>query len=277
LELPIRQTDLSGRLHDPGARPARGQGGASAEGSHLALEQQRRRQFILIAERYWVVLGSLPVAQPADRLAKACGGQGPEQSPGGAREEGAVRRQRASGRTEDDPGRDVGGVEKRGQRKGGDALPWQARRDRPGGLTSPPDRRGDTGERRPHLPDSKGDRGRTVPAAAEVTYTVCTSFMATQTIALLVQAAGTILLFVVLLLLYRKFRRPAFLDWIASWGFFLVATGLLPAVRDSLEQPEARQIPLFALNVAMLTHVFFLIRGVQRFRSERGASRPVEM
>src|SRR5215470_17035747 len=101
--------------------------------------------------------------------------------------------------------------------------------------------------------------------------------MATQSIALLVQAAGTILLFVVLLLLYRKFRRPAFLDWIASWGFFLVGTGLLPAVRDSLEQPEARQIPLFALNVAMLTHVFFLIRGVQRFRSERSSSRPVEM
>ncbi len=91
--------------------------------------------------------------------------------------------------------------------------------------------------------------------------------MGTQTVALLVQAAGTILLFVVLLLLYRKFRRPAFLDWIASWGFFLVGTGLLPAVRDSLNQTEARQIPLFAVNVAMLAHVFFLVRGVQRFRS----------
>jgi diguanylate cyclase (GGDEF)-like protein len=101
--------------------------------------------------------------------------------------------------------------------------------------------------------------------------------MGTQTVALLVQAAGTILLFVVLLLLYRKFRRPAFLDWIASWGFFLIGTGLLPAVRDSLNQTEASQIPLFAVNVAMLAHVFFLVRGVQRFRSERGSSRPVEM
>ena len=101
--------------------------------------------------------------------------------------------------------------------------------------------------------------------------------MGTQTVALLVQAAGTILLFAVLLLLYRKFRRPAFLDWIASWGFFLIGTGLLPTVRDSLSQTEARQIPLFAVNVAMLAHVYFLVRGVQRFRSERGSSRPVEM
>ncbi|HKD18722.1 MAG TPA: GGDEF domain-containing protein [Thermoanaerobaculia bacterium] len=101
--------------------------------------------------------------------------------------------------------------------------------------------------------------------------------MGTQTVALLVQAAGTILLFAVLLLLYRKFRRPAFLDWIASWGFFLVGTGLLPAVGDALRQPEARQIPQFAVNVAMLAHVYFLVRGVRRFRSERGSSRPVEM
>jgi diguanylate cyclase (GGDEF)-like protein len=101
--------------------------------------------------------------------------------------------------------------------------------------------------------------------------------MGTQTVALLVQAAGTILLFIVLLLLYRKFRRPAFLDWIASWGFFLIGTGLLPTVRDTASPPEPQQIPLFAVNVAMLAHVFFLVRGVQRFRSERGSSRPVEM
>ena len=44
---------------------------------------------------------------------------------------------------------------------------------------------------------------------------------------LVVQAAGTVLLFVVFLLLYRKFRRPAFLDWIASWGFFLASLVLL--------------------------------------------------
>ena len=46
--------------------------------------------------------------------------------------------------------------------------------------------------------------------------------MQTYLFSLVVQAAGTVLLFVVFLLLYRTFRRPAFLDWIASWGFFLI-------------------------------------------------------
>ncbi|HTR03861.1 MAG TPA: GGDEF domain-containing protein [Thermoanaerobaculia bacterium] len=101
--------------------------------------------------------------------------------------------------------------------------------------------------------------------------------MDTQPFALLVQAAGTILLFIVLLLLYRKFRRPAFLDWIASWGFFLAGLALLWAVRASGGPGESRVIPAFALNVAMLAHVFFLLRGVRRFRDERATSRPVDM
>ncbi len=101
--------------------------------------------------------------------------------------------------------------------------------------------------------------------------------MATQPFALLVQAAGTILLFVVLLLLYRKFRRPAFLDWIASWGFFLAGLALLWALRAAGGPAEGRQISVFALNVAMLGHLFFLLRGVYRFRSERAESRPAEM
>lgn len=101
--------------------------------------------------------------------------------------------------------------------------------------------------------------------------------MTTIPFAVLVQAAGTILLFVVLLLLYRKFRRPAFLDWIASWGFFLIGLGLLGAIRIGEGVADARQIPVFILNVAMLAHVFFLLRGVQRFRRERATSRPAEM
>lgn len=101
--------------------------------------------------------------------------------------------------------------------------------------------------------------------------------METQPFALLVQAAGTILLFIVLLLLYRKFRRPAFLDWIASWGFFLAGLGLLWSIRRFSEPPESRLIPMFALNVAMLAHVFFLIRGIRRFRDQRAPSRPVDM
>ena len=40
---------------------------------------------------------------------------------------------------------------------------------------------------------------------------------------LLVQSAGTALLFVVFVLLYQKIRRRAFIDWIASWAFLLVS------------------------------------------------------
>jgi diguanylate cyclase (GGDEF)-like protein len=98
-----------------------------------------------------------------------------------------------------------------------------------------------------------------------------------QVLALLVQAAGTVLLFVVFLLLYRKFRRPAFLDWIASWGFFLASIGLQWVILNSGGPDVARRIPLFGLNLALLAHVFFLLRGVSRFRRERGGSRPVEI
>ncbi len=98
-----------------------------------------------------------------------------------------------------------------------------------------------------------------------------------EVLALLVQAAGTVLLFVVFLLLYRKFRRPAFLDWIGSWGFFLASIGLQWVLLHSGVPDAARRIPLFGLNLALLAHVFFLLRGVSRFRRERGASRPVEI
>ena len=55
--------------------------------------------------------------------------------------------------------------------------------------------------------------------------------MDTYLFSLLVQAAGTVLLFIVFLLLYQKFRRPAFLDWIASWGFFLASIGVLAVLQ----------------------------------------------
>ncbi len=91
---------------------------------------------------------------------------------------------------------------------------------------------------------------------------------------LLVQAAGTVLLFIVFLLLYRKFRRPAFLDWIASWGSFLLGVGILSFSGGA---QTGRRLPLFALEIAMLTHVFFLLRGVRRFRRQAAGSRPAEM
>src|SRR5262249_21604901 len=97
--------------------------------------------------------------------------------------------------------------------------------------------------------------------------------MDTYLFSLLVQAAGTVLLFIVFLLLYQKFRRPAFLDWIASWGFFLASIGML-----AVSQAEGwRKIALPVLEVALLGHVFFLLRGVWRFRRQESVSRPVEM
>ncbi len=92
---------------------------------------------------------------------------------------------------------------------------------------------------------------------------------------LVVQAAGTVLLFVVFLLLYRKFRRPAFLDWIASWGFFLASLVLLGIVQASTAQ-EFR-LGLLGLTSALMAHVYFLLRGVWRFRQQQPESRPVEM
>jgi diguanylate cyclase (GGDEF)-like protein len=97
--------------------------------------------------------------------------------------------------------------------------------------------------------------------------------MDTYLFSLLVQAAGTILLFIVFLLLYQKFRRPAFLDWIASWGFFLASIAVL-----AVTQSESwRKIALPVLEVALLGHVFFLLRGVWRFRRQEAESRPVEL
>jgi diguanylate cyclase (GGDEF)-like protein len=92
---------------------------------------------------------------------------------------------------------------------------------------------------------------------------------------LLVQAAGTVLLFVVFLLLYRKFRRPPFLDWIISWACFLASLFLLWFVRAPLGEPP--RLLLLAQVAAMMGHVFFLLRGVWRFRDERSVSHPMEM
>jgi diguanylate cyclase (GGDEF)-like protein len=92
---------------------------------------------------------------------------------------------------------------------------------------------------------------------------------------LLVQAAGTVLLFVVFLLLYRKFRRPAFLDWIASWGFFLAGLALLWLILSP--RAGASRFALLLMISTMFGHVYFLLRGVWRFRNEKAKTRPVEM
>ena len=99
--------------------------------------------------------------------------------------------------------------------------------------------------------------------------------MQTYLFSLVVQAAGTVLLFVVFLLLYRKFRRPAFLDWIASWGCFLIGLVLWGLTLAPIVTPS--RPALLALVLALLAHVFFLLRGVWRYRQPQSVSRPAEM
>ena len=82
---------------------------------------------------------------------------------------------------------------------------------------------------------------------------------------LLVQSAGTALLFIVFVLLYQKIKRKAFLDWIASWAFLLAglsALVLLPYFGPSRGF-------FFFVHACLLSHVLFLLRGARRFRDER--------
>jgi diguanylate cyclase (GGDEF)-like protein len=90
---------------------------------------------------------------------------------------------------------------------------------------------------------------------------------------LLVQSAGTALLFLVFVLLYQKIRRRAFLDWIASWAFLLAsltAVFLLPYF--------GRQRAYFVvIHACVLAHALLLLRGVRRFRDERVRSSRLEL
>ncbi|HEX5134110.1 MAG TPA: GGDEF domain-containing protein [Thermoanaerobaculia bacterium] len=82
---------------------------------------------------------------------------------------------------------------------------------------------------------------------------------------LLVQSAGTALLFIVFVLLYQKIRRRAFLDWIASWAFLfasLTSLFLLPFLGQQWWF-------IFFLHACVLAHALLLLRGVRRFRDER--------
>ena len=90
---------------------------------------------------------------------------------------------------------------------------------------------------------------------------------------LLIQAAGTVLLFLLFLLLYKKIRRRAFLDWIASWAFLLCGLVLelaLPMVAET-------RTFVFLLHIALLAHILFLLRGVRRFRDERAGTGAYEL
>lgn len=90
---------------------------------------------------------------------------------------------------------------------------------------------------------------------------------------LLVQSAGTALLFIVFVLLYQQIKRRAFLDWIASWAFLLgglSALVLLPYIGPSRGF-------FFFVHACLLSHVLFLLRGARRFRDERLRSSRFEL
>lgn len=90
---------------------------------------------------------------------------------------------------------------------------------------------------------------------------------------LLVQSAGTALLFLAFVLLYQKIRRKAFLDWIASWAFLLVGLSTLVL----LPQFGPSRGLFFFVHACLLTHVLFLLRGARRFRDERLRSNRLEL
>ncbi len=92
--------------------------------------------------------------------------------------------------------------------------------------------------------------------------------------ALLIQAAGTLLLFLLFLLLYRKIRRRAFLDWIASWAFLFAGLSLQFGMRWL---PEASRLLSLLMNTALLLHVVFLLRGTRRFRNPAARSSAAEL
>jgi diguanylate cyclase (GGDEF)-like protein len=88
-------------------------------------------------------------------------------------------------------------------------------------------------------------------------------------LSLLIQAAGTGLLFVLFLLVYQKIRLRALLEWIASWAFLLAGLALLwfaPVLG------RGRSL-LFLNHAALLLHAFFLLRGIRRLRNNKAASR----
>jgi diguanylate cyclase (GGDEF)-like protein len=92
--------------------------------------------------------------------------------------------------------------------------------------------------------------------------------------ALLIQAAGTLLLSSLFLLLYRKIRRRAFLDWIASWALLFVGLSLQFFLN---RMPEASRGLYLLMDAALLGHVFFLVRGTRRFRNPAARSSVLEL
>ncbi len=84
-------------------------------------------------------------------------------------------------------------------------------------------------------------------------------------LSLLIQAAGTGLLFFLFLLVHQKIHLRALLDWIASWGFLLAGLAV-PWFAPVLGRGPSI---LFLKNATLLLHAFFLLRGIRRLRNEK--------
>jgi diguanylate cyclase (GGDEF)-like protein len=84
---------------------------------------------------------------------------------------------------------------------------------------------------------------------------------------LLIQAAGTGLLLILFVLVYRKIRLRALLEWIASWACLLsglAAFWLTPFLGNS------RNIVIVTHGL-FLAHALFLFRGIRRLRGQKGS------
>ena len=83
---------------------------------------------------------------------------------------------------------------------------------------------------------------------------------------LLIQAAGTALLLALFVLVYRRIRLPALLEWLVSWAFLLVGLGVLSVIPNAVSDRRL----LFVHHAALLAHALFLLRGIGRLRDPRG-------
>lgn len=83
---------------------------------------------------------------------------------------------------------------------------------------------------------------------------------------LLIQAACTGLLLVLFVLVYQKIRLAALREWIASWACLLAGLAVYWLV-----PPSERTFNIVLANhAALLSHAFFLLRGIRSLRNGKG-------
>jgi diguanylate cyclase (GGDEF)-like protein len=93
--------------------------------------------------------------------------------------------------------------------------------------------------------------------------------MAIYQLSLLIQGAASGLLLLLFLLVYRKIRLRALLQWILSWACLLAALGFVWFAPP----PEYKGVFVFLNHGAFLAHGFFLLRGIRRLREAKGSGK----